>query len=248
MKRSPAPTPSSPLITIRARSDSASSRSTRCCIRSVSTSRGFCTPGRSTRTSWRPASASVAMPRIARRVVCGRTETIATWLPTIALTSVDLPTLGRPGEPDEAGAGHRQRPSMHPRLQGQHLAVVGLVVVAAEVEDAVDGGLGHVAAVLGADRDVAELARAGDRAGAVDREGEHVGRLVLAAVLAVELADPLRVDDLDRQVAVLHPGRRERRLDRPAQLLRDVAEVEAQDLGVGPCSDRAARSRSPWAS
>jgi hypothetical protein len=39
------------------------------------------------------------MPRIARRVVCGRTETIATRLPTIALTSVDLPTLGRPAKP-----------------------------------------------------------------------------------------------------------------------------------------------------
>ena len=39
------------------------------------------------------------MPRIARRVVCGRTETIATWLPTIALTRVDLPTLGRPARP-----------------------------------------------------------------------------------------------------------------------------------------------------
>ena len=39
---------------------------------------------------------AVATPRIARRVVCGRSETIATFSPTIALTSVDLPTLGRP--------------------------------------------------------------------------------------------------------------------------------------------------------
>ena len=35
-------------------------------------------------------------PRIARRVVCGLSETIATLWPTIALTSVDLPTFGRP--------------------------------------------------------------------------------------------------------------------------------------------------------
>ncbi len=121
MKRSPGPTPSSPLITIRARSDSASSRSTRCCMRSVSTSRGFCTPGRSTRTSWRPASMSVAMPRIARRVVCGRIETIATWLPTIALTSVDLPTLGRPASPMKPERGSSQ-PLDHALLQGEHLA------------------------------------------------------------------------------------------------------------------------------
>ena len=60
---------------------------------------GAARPGRSTRTSWRPASRSVATPRIARRVVCGRTETIATWEPTSALTSVDLPTLGRPASP-----------------------------------------------------------------------------------------------------------------------------------------------------
>ena len=39
---------------------------------------------------------SVATPRIARRVVCGLSETIATLRPTIALTSVDLPTFGRP--------------------------------------------------------------------------------------------------------------------------------------------------------
>ena len=74
-----------------------------------------------------------------------------------------LADVGPAGEPDEAGACHRS-PANTSRLQRQHLAVVGLVVVAAEVEDAVDGGLGDVGAVLGADRDVAELARAGDRA------------------------------------------------------------------------------------
>ena len=91
-----------------------------------------------------------------------------------------------------------------------------------------DGGLGHVGAVLGADRDVAELARAGGRAGAVDREGEHVGRRVLAAVLAVELADPLGVDELDREVAVVDAGRGERRRDRLAQLRGHVGEVDRQ--------------------
>jgi len=99
MNRSPGPTPSSPLITTRATSESVSSRSTRCCMRSVRMSRGRCTPGRSVRISWRPAAGSVATPRIARRVVCGRVETIATWDPTRALTRVDLPTLGRPARP-----------------------------------------------------------------------------------------------------------------------------------------------------
>ena len=58
-------------------------------------------------TSWK-RSASVTTPRIARRVVCGLSETIATLRPTIALTSVDLPTLGRPAsatKPDRVGGG-----------------------------------------------------------------------------------------------------------------------------------------------
>jgi hypothetical protein len=36
------------------------------------------------------------MPRIARRVVCGRLLVIATLVPTSAFMSVDLPTFGRP--------------------------------------------------------------------------------------------------------------------------------------------------------
>jgi hypothetical protein len=63
-------------------------------MRSVSASRGRCTPGRSTSTIC--ASGELATPRIARRVVCGLSDTIATLLPTMPLTSVDLPTLGRP--------------------------------------------------------------------------------------------------------------------------------------------------------
>ena len=61
------------------------------------------------------------------------------------------------------------------------------MIVAAEVEDAVDDGLGDVVAALGADDDVAELARARGRAGFVEGERENVGGLVEAAVLAVEL-------------------------------------------------------------
>src|SRR6202163_1526083 len=46
------------------------------------------------KTSW--ASACVAIPRSKVRVVCTLWETIATLAPTIALISVDLPTLGAP--------------------------------------------------------------------------------------------------------------------------------------------------------
>ena len=48
------------------------------------------------------------MPRIARRVVCGLSLVIATFSPTSALVSVDLPTFGRPTKvtnPDRNSAG-----------------------------------------------------------------------------------------------------------------------------------------------
>src|SRR5206468_10732436 len=134
------------------RSHSAIPRSTRRCMRWVSASRGRWTPGRSVITSCQPASVSVATPRIARRVVCGRSETIATRAPTIAFTRVDLPTFGRPATPTNPAllkGGHDLR------LQLQHLAVVGLVVIAAEMKGSVDRGLGRVGRLLGADEDVA---------------------------------------------------------------------------------------------
>ena len=116
MNRSPGPMPCSALTTNRQPSASSSSCSTRRCIRSVSASRGRCTPGRSTSTSCQPGP--LATPRIARRVVCGLSETIATFAPTIALASVDLPTFGRPAsamKPERVGRGAPLRPSASAR-------------------------------------------------------------------------------------------------------------------------------------
>jgi hypothetical protein len=112
MKRSPGPIgglAASALTTSRQPSASASSRSTRCCIRSVSASRGRWTPGRSTSTSCQ--SGPLATPRIARRVVCGLSETIATFAPMIALASVDLPTFGRPASATNPERIGRTRPA-----------------------------------------------------------------------------------------------------------------------------------------
>jgi hypothetical protein len=91
-------------------------------------------------------------------------------------------------------------------LEGKHFAVVALVVHSGQVERAVHDGLAEVHGVLGADHDVAELARPGRGAVAVHRERQHVGGLVDLAMLAIELADPLGVDELDRDVAVLDAG------------------------------------------
>ncbi len=48
----------------------------------------------STNTTW--ASGRVRIPRSTVRVVCGTGEVMATRAPTTRLSSVDLPTLGRP--------------------------------------------------------------------------------------------------------------------------------------------------------
>ena len=92
---SPAPIRSRALTTSSTTStSSAIVSSTRPCMRSVSGSIGFCQPGRSTSTSC--ASSVVCTPRMRCRVVCGLSETIATFVPVSAFTSVDLPTFGRP--------------------------------------------------------------------------------------------------------------------------------------------------------
>ena len=94
MKRSPAPIRSRAERTKRTASTSPRDWSTVRCIRSVSRSRGRWKPGRSARTSWK--SGPFAIPTTRRRVVCGLSETIATFPPQSALTRVDFPTLGRP--------------------------------------------------------------------------------------------------------------------------------------------------------
>src|SRR3954451_17239769 len=80
--------------TSRTASTSSNDASTVRCMCSVSVSRGRWKPGRSTSTSCQ--SSPLATPKIRRRVVWGLSETIATFPPQSALTSVDLPTLGRP--------------------------------------------------------------------------------------------------------------------------------------------------------
>src|SRR6186713_2059228 len=53
-----------------------------------------CRPGVSTKAIWTPGRLS--MPSTRWRVVCGRDVTMESFSPTSALSSVDLPTLGRP--------------------------------------------------------------------------------------------------------------------------------------------------------
>src|SRR5258708_2432496 len=55
---------------------------------------GLWMPGVSKSTIWPPGRLTTA--RIRLRVVCGLSETMATFWPTSVFTSVDLPTLGRP--------------------------------------------------------------------------------------------------------------------------------------------------------
>src|SRR5271154_4013184 len=64
--------------------------------REPSVLRGRWMPGVSTKTTWASAAGSCRTPRMRCRVVFGREEGIATLVPTMAFTRVDLPTLGRP--------------------------------------------------------------------------------------------------------------------------------------------------------
>ena len=85
-------------------------------------------------------------------------------------------------------------------------------------------------------------------AGSVEREREDVGRLVPIAVLAVELADPLLADELDREVAVGDAGRLERRRGCLRELGRDVREVDAHPFSSARRSSRSrVRSERPGA-
>ena len=247
MKRSPGPTPSSPLMTNSASvgvGELALDPALHPLGEHVA---GPLHAGQVDEDQLASASRSVATPRIARRVVCGRTETIATWQPTIALTRVDLPTLGRPARPMKPDAGHAEPlPASTSRLQREHLAVVGLVVVAAEVEDAVDGGLGHVGAVLGADRDVAELARAG-ASGPCRRSGRRARRSARPCRGASRLSSRIRPRRRSRP-----RGGRRRPRPRAAPPPRLAAgrpgrrRGRCQPLGVGPCSR--GRALAPCAS
>src|SRR3954447_8104954 len=79
-------------------------------------------PGVSMKTSCEPSA--IAMPRSSARVVCTLWDTIATLLPTSALISVDLPTLGAPMS------------AMNP-----HLVCVSWVVVVVGGEEAAAEGV-----------------------------------------------------------------------------------------------------------
>jgi hypothetical protein len=105
------------------------------------------------------------------------------------------------------------------------------VVVAAKVKHAVDDRLGQVLRVLGADHDVAELARTERLARLVDRERQHVGGAVDAAMLAVEALDLAGVDERYGQVPVGYAGRLERGAGGSLVLQRPVY----LDLGGQAC-------------
>ena len=175
MKRSPGPTPCWPSTTSSAESASANSCSTRRCMRAVSVSRGRCTPGRSTRTSCHSRPGSVAIPRTARLLLWDDRD------------DRDLQAR-RPRSPAStcprwAGRRGRRIPRVSSvlelahdgRLQLQHLAVVPLVVEAAEVQDAVDRRLGEVGACARG-RSRRRPARAARRSGPSRRSGTRARR------------------------------------------------------------------------
>ena len=113
------------------------------------------------------------------------------------------------------------------------------MIHAAEVKRTVDDRLAQVLGARRADDDIPELPRTERLRILVHTEGEHVGGAVDPAVLAIELADPVLVHELDRDVAVLDPRRGERQrtelldLHRGRTLAQDPREPDHLDVEHG---------------
>jgi hypothetical protein len=116
-------------------------------------------------------------------------------------------------------------------LQRQHLSAIHLVVVAAQMQDAVNGRLDHVSGVRCANNHVTKLARTGDALGAVDRKRKNVGGAVSSAVRAVQFPDPLGADQLDGEVTFTDVGGPKGRANGVAELSRNVGEVDGTVAG-----------------
>jgi hypothetical protein len=82
------------------------------------------------------------------------------------------------------------------------------VVIAAQVEHAVNHGLDQIVCVLRADHDVTQFSRPRGGARLVDWKGQYVGREIATPVVSVQLRDAPLVDELDGEVAVVDTGRR----------------------------------------
>src|SRR6185437_15505076 len=89
----------------------------------------LCRPGVSTKAIC--AFGSCASPIIRCRVVCGRGVTMLTFCPTSALSSVDLPTFGRPtsaAKPQRKSAEGSVIASTYGIIHGRQYALRGLLL------------------------------------------------------------------------------------------------------------------------
>src|SRR5690349_22265660 len=164
--------------------------------RSPRSVRGRCRPGVSTRISC--PCGRWTMPRMARRVVCGFELVMATFSPTSAFVSVDLPTFGRPTiETNPARYSATMAPSLElPGLERGLRVDEGLVALDEDRRDALAPALGALGLedeprdrhALAGQRKVPELLRE-QAAGAVD--------VLVLEVEAEELAELV-----DRQTGV----------------------------------------------
>ena len=86
--------------------------------------------------------------------------------------------------------------------------------------------------MLRADHDIAQLTRHPvELHRFVDREREHVGRLWLAAMLAVQSRDPRGVDEGDREMPLAHAGARRRKAAQAPNLR--LIQVALAERAVG---------------
>ena len=217
-------------------------------IRSFIRCIGLWMPGVSKSTIWPSGRLTTARMRL--RVVCGLSETMATFWPTIWFTRVDLPTFGRPTTATNPGL-HRlvlrrlpaEAHAVDPLALGVHDLDHEAAVVdpLARARDAAEGrrhqaaDRPHVVAV--GERGLQRLLQPVDVHAAGDQEravGLDADRLRLQVVLVLDLAHDLLDDVLHRHqagdAAVLVDGDRE---GDPAglellQQLRDLLRLRHQ--------------------
>src|SRR5712691_12578972 len=110
-----------------------------CTIRAFSPPRAEWRPGVSSRATW--AKGRVTTPRMRERVVCGFGETMASFCPSSRLSSVLLPTFGRPtmaAKPARCGPGGAASGN-----SGRLLAAHDLHVLQRHLRVPAAGDLGH---------------------------------------------------------------------------------------------------------
>ena len=249
MKRSPPPLRSAPLSTNSAASHSASSRSTRRCMRSVSASRGLWTPGRSTSTSCQALALELAVHDPADRAP-GRLRLVRGDRHLRADDRVHerrLADVRAPGDRDEARSGSCAAAPSSTRSWSASISPSSVSWSCPARCRTPWTRPPRGRGVLGADHDVAELARA-RRSARPRRPGTPARRSGSSSPRCSRFSSRIRsgVHELDAQVAVRDAAARSAARAAAPQLGRALDLEHRLRTRAGRTCARGAQVRRGW--